>query len=105
MTRIEKESSIKDFQRKTKVLIATDVGSEGRNLQFCNNIINFDLPWNPMRIEQRTGRISRIGQEKDVHILNLSTKGTIEDYILYLLNAKINMFEFGHWRGRCYSAN
>ncbi len=93
MTRIEKESSIKDFQRKTKVLIATDVGSEGRNLQFCNNIINFDLPWNPMRIEQRIGRISRIGQEKDVHILNLSTKGTIEDYILYLLDAKINMFE------------
>ncbi|MGQ3684698.1 MAG: DEAD/DEAH box helicase [Candidatus Loosdrechtia sp.] len=93
MTRIEKESSIRKFQKETKVLIATDVGSEGRNLQFCNNIINFDLPWNPMRIEQRIGRISRIGQEKDVHILNLSAKGTIEDYILYLLDAKINMFE------------
>ncbi|OOP55578.1 MAG: hypothetical protein AYP45_13960 [Candidatus Brocadia carolinensis] len=56
-------------------------------------IVNFDLPWNPMKIEQRIGRISRIGQEKEVHVTNLSAKDTIEDYILYLLDAKINMFE------------
>lgn len=93
MTRHEKEVSIKEFQHASKVLVATDVGSEGRNLQFCNHIINFDLPWNPMKIEQRIGRISRIGQEKEVYITNLSAKGTIEDYILYLLDSKINMFE------------
>ncbi|NUO10100.1 MAG: DEAD/DEAH box helicase [Candidatus Brocadia sp.] len=93
LTRLEKEKSIKEFQHVSKVLVATDVGSEGRNLQFCNHIINFDLPWNPMKIEQRIGRISRIGQEKEVHVTNLSAKDTIEDYILYLLDAKINMFE------------
>lgn len=93
LTRLEKEKSIKEFQLTSKVLVATDVGSEGRNLQFCNHIINFDLPWNPMKIEQRIGRISRIGQEKEVHVINLSAKDTIEDYILYLLDAKINMFE------------
>lgn len=93
LTRHEKEKSIKEFQHSSKVLVATDVGSEGRNLQFCNHIVNFDLPWNPMKIEQRIGRISRIGQEKEVHVTNLSAKDTIEDYILYLLDAKINMFE------------
>lgn len=93
LTRHEKEKSIKEFQNASKALVATDVGSEGRNLQFCNHIINFDLPWNPMKIEQRIGRISRIGQEKEVHVTNLSAKDTIEDHILYLLDAKINMFE------------
>lgn len=93
LSRHEKEKSIKEFQHTTKALVATDVGSEGRNLQFCNHIINFDLPWNPMKIEQRIGRISRIGQEKEVHVTNLSAKDTIEDHILYLLDAKINMFE------------
>ena len=93
LTRHEKEKSIKEFQNTSKALVSTDVGSEGRNLQFCNHIINFDLPWNPMKIEQRIGRISRIGQEKEVHVTNLSAKDTIEDHILYLLDAKINMFE------------
>ncbi len=93
LTRHEKEKSIREFQNTSKALVATDVGSEGRNLQFCNHIINFDLPWNPMKIEQRIGRISRIGQEKEVHVTNLSAKDTIEDHILYLLDAKINMFE------------
>ncbi len=93
LTRHEKEKSIREFQHTSKALVATDVGSEGRNLQFCNYIINFDLPWNPMKIEQRIGRISRIGQENEVHVINLSAKDTIEDHILYLLDAKINMFE------------
>lgn len=93
LTRHEKEKSIKEFQHTSKALVSTDVGSEGRNLQFCNHIINFDLPWNPMKIEQRIGRISRIGQDKEVHVTNLSAKDTIEDHILYLLDAKINMFE------------
>jgi SNF2 family DNA or RNA helicase len=81
------------FQQRAQVLIATEAGGEGINLQFCNRIINYDLPWNPMRVEQRIGRIHRLGQERDVHIYNLTTKGTIEEYILYLLYEKINLFE------------
>ena len=56
-------------------------------------MINYDLPWNPMRIEQRVGRIHRIGQEREVEIFNLSAEGTIEDYVLRILDSKINMFE------------
>jgi len=81
------------FQQRAQVLIATEAGGEGINLQFCNRIINYDLPWNPMRIEQRIGRVHRLGQQRDVHIYNLTTKGTIEEYILYLLYEKINLFE------------
>ena len=57
------------FKNNAQVLIATEAGGEGINLQFCHHIINFDLPWNPMRLEQRIGRIHRLGQEKDVHDL------------------------------------
>lgn len=81
------------FRNRAQVLVATEAGGEGINLQFCNHIINFDLPWNPMRVEQRIGRVHRLGQSKDVHIFNLSTKGTIEEHILSLLHEKINMFE------------
>jgi len=62
-------------------------------LQFCNTLINFDLPWNPMRIEQRIGRLHRIGQNRDVFIFNLSVRETLEDHILHILENKINMFE------------
>jgi len=89
----EKEEVIKRFREEAQVLISTEAGGEGRNLQFCNILVNYDLPWNPMRIEQRIGRLSRIGQERDVYIFNLSAKGTIEDYILDVLDSKINMFE------------
>lgn len=81
------------FQKRAQVLIATEAGGEGINLQFCNHIINYDLPWNPMKVEQRIGRIHRLGQKKDVYIYNLTTKSTIEEYILYLLYEKINLFE------------
>lgn len=81
------------FQNRAQVLIATEAGGEGINLQFCNHIINYDLPWNPMRVEQRIGRVHRLGQKRDVHIYNLTTKGTIEEYILFLLYEKINLFE------------
>ena len=81
------------FQKNVQVLIATEAGGEGINLQFCNHIINFDLPWNPMRLEQRIGRIHRLGQEKDVHIYNFATKNTVEEYILKLLYEKIHLFE------------
>src|SRR5690606_32586083 len=81
------------FQNHARVLIATEAGGEGINLQFCHHVINYDLPWNPMRVEQRIGRVHRLGQTKDVHIYNLTTKGTIEEYILHLLYEKINLFE------------
>jgi len=89
----EKEKSINLFQKRVKVLISTEIGGEGKNLHFCNTMINYDLPWNPMRIEQRIGRIHRIGQKRDVFIFNLSAQGTVEDYILQILDEKINMFQ------------
>lgn len=93
MTTKEKDKSIERFKNDVPILVSTESGGEGRNLQFCNTIINFDLPWNPMRIEQRIGRLHRIGQTRDVFIFNLSIKGTIEDYIIDILDNKINMFE------------
>ncbi|WP_134698577.1 DEAD/DEAH box helicase [Ammoniphilus sp. YIM 78166] len=81
------------FQNRAQVLIATEAGGEGINLQFCNRIINFDLPWNPMRVEQRIGRVHRLGQTRDVYIYNLSTQNTIEEHILNLLYEKIHLFE------------
>lgn len=81
------------FKNRFQVLVATEAGGEGINLQFCNHVINFDLPWNPMRVEQRIGRVHRLGQTKDVHIYNLSTRGTIEEHIVNLLEEKIQMFE------------
>ena len=81
------------FQEQAQVLIATESGSEGINLQFCHHVINYDLPWNPMKLEQRIGRVHRLGQEHDVHIYNLAIQHTIEDHILNLLHVKIGVFE------------
>jgi len=81
------------FQNQGQILVSTESGGEGLNFQFCSVIVNFDLPWNPMRLEQRIGRVHRLGQSRDVHIFNLITKDTIEEHIIYLLHQKINMFE------------
>jgi SNF2 family DNA or RNA helicase len=81
------------FQKHAQVLIATEAGGEGINLQFCHHIINFDLPWNPMKLEQRIGRIHRLGQEQDVKIYNFAIKNTVEEHILKLLYEKIELFE------------
>lgn len=81
------------FKNHAQVLIATEAGGEGINLQFCHHIINYDLPWNPMRIEQRIGRLHRLGQEHDVHIYNFAVQDTIEQKILELLYEKIHLFE------------
>ena len=89
----EKDLAIARFKDEIPVLVSTESGGEGRNMQFCNTIINFDLPWNPMKIEQRIGRLHRIGQTRDVFIFNLSVKDTIENYIIDILDSKINMFE------------
>ncbi|QFG01066.1 ATP-dependent helicase [Psychrobacillus glaciei] len=81
------------FKEQAQVLIATESGGEGINLQFCHHVINYDLPWNPMKLEQRIGRVHRLGQEHDVHIYNLAIDNTIEKDILDLLYVKIDVFE------------
>lgn len=93
LTYAQKNEAIARFEREAQFLLSTEAAGEGRNLQCCRQMINYDLPWNPMRIEQRVGRIHRIGQEREVEIFNLSAEGTIEDYILHILDRKINMFE------------
>jgi SNF2 family DNA or RNA helicase len=95
----QKEAAIAAFRRHeekeggARVLVSTESGAEGRNLQFCNQLINYDLPWNPMRVEQRIGRLHRLGQANDVTIFNLSCEETIEAHIIDLLARKIRMFE------------
>ena len=89
----EKEAAIRRFEGEAQVLLSTEAAGEGRNLQFCRVMVNFDLPWNPLRIEQRIGRIHRIGQTRPVEIYNLSAIGTVEDYVLDILDRKVNMFE------------
>ena len=81
------------FKEQAQVLIATEAGGEGINLQFCHHVINYDLPWNPMKLEQRIGRVHRLGQEHDVQIYNLAIANTIEQNILDLLQTKIDVFE------------
>lgn len=89
----QKEEAVQGFRDKAQVMVSTESGSEGRNLQFCNVMVNYDLPWDPMLIEQRMGRIHRLGQEREVFVFNLAARDTIEDYILDLLANKIRMFE------------
>ena len=93
MSIAEKDRAIENFAEENQVLVSTEIGGEGRNLQFCNAIVNYDLPWNPQRIEQRIGRIHRVGQEREVYIFNFAAEDTIESYMLDVLDAKINMFE------------
>jgi len=81
------------FRTRAQVLVSTESGGEGLNFQFCRNVVNYDLPWNPMKIEQRIGRVHRLGQTQDVNIYNLATRQTIEEQILYLLYEKIDMFQ------------
>jgi len=90
----QKEAVIQTFKEgKAKILLSTEAGGQGINLQFCRNLIHFDLPWNPMRIEQRIGRVHRFGQTKEVQIYTIPTSGTIDEYLLYILTSKINLFE------------
>jgi SNF2 family DNA or RNA helicase len=91
--RRDKDVAISSFEHDVDVLVSTESAGEGRNLQFCHAMINFDLPWNPMQIEQRLGRIHRIGQTHDVVLTNLVSRGTIEDHILDVLHTKLNLFE------------
>ncbi len=93
MTTAEKNDAIHRFERQSRALLSTEAAGEGRNLQFCRAMVNVDLPWNPQRIEQRVGRIHRVGQTRPVEIFNLSAEGSVEDYILDILDRKLNMFE------------
>jgi SNF2 family DNA or RNA helicase len=93
MSALERVEAVRAFRQSAQVMISTRSGGEGHNLQFCHQMINYDLPWNPMRIEQRVGRLHRLGQKETVSIFNLSVNDTIEAYILDLLAHKIRMFE------------
>ncbi|MBD62347.1 hypothetical protein CL645_05825 [bacterium] len=88
----EKNEIIENFQ-KGQILVSTEAGSEGRNLQFANIVVNYDLPWNPMKIEQRIGRVHRLGQKKEVLIVNLIAKKTIEDHLIKILEKKLDLFK------------
>lgn len=94
LSRPERSHRLARFRREPgAVFIATRAGSEGLNLQFCNQLVNYELPWNPMIIEQRIGRVHRIGQEREVVIVNLVARDTIEMHILKLLDQKIKLFQ------------
>jgi len=88
----EKEAAIAQFRDRARVLVSTEAGGEGRNLQFCHLLVNYDLPWNPMRIEQRIGRLHRLGQTHDVRVFNFTARSTVEAYVLEIVHEKINLF-------------
>lgn len=92
----ERESVIEQFKNdeSIEVLLSSEVGSEGLDMQFCNAIVNYDLPWNPMVVEQRIGRIDRFGQESDiVHIYSIIVKQSIQEEIYDRLLSRIGIFE------------
>mgnify|MGYP006287341637 CR=1 FL=1 len=89
LNRQEKSERIEQFRKGADVMICTDTGAEGLNFQFCNNIINYDLPWNPMSVEQRIGRLDRIGQERDINVYSFATKDTMEEYVVDLIINKM----------------
>lgn len=93
MSKSEKDAAILRFRDEANILLSTGSGGEGRNLQFANTVVNFDLPWNPMRLEQRVGRVHRIGQTQEVFVFNFCQAGTVEEQLLRVLHDKINMFE------------
>lgn len=92
---VEYKHAIVDyFRNHAKILIVTDAGSEGLNLQFCNTIINYDLPWNPQKIEQRIGRCHRYGQKNDVVAINLlNTDNEADKRVYEILSKKFELFE------------
>jgi SNF2 family DNA or RNA helicase len=94
LTRAERESLVERFTSgAVDTLIATDAGAEGLNLQQrCHTVFNYDLHWNPMRIEQRIGRVHRLGQTQDVAVYNFVLRDSIDDYVVRLLYQKIDLF-------------
>ena len=92
---VDRRKALVDYFRTSgKIMIATEAAAEGINLQFCSMVVNYDLPWNPQRVEQRIGRAHRFGQKYDVVVVNFSNKGNIaEARILELLAGKFHLFE------------
>lgn len=92
---VEYKHAIVDyFRNNAKILIVTDAGSEGLNLQFCNTVINYDLPWNPQKIEQRIGRCHRYGQKHDVVAINLlNTENEADKRVYEILRRKFELFD------------
>ena len=90
------------FEDETQILIATEAAGEGINLQFCHLMINYDLPWNPNRLEQRMGRIHRYGQKKEVHVINLVASDTREGAVFNRLFAKLDAIRDALGRDRVY---
>jgi superfamily II DNA or RNA helicase len=88
----DKEAAVRRFRSDAQILVSTEAGGEGRNLQFAHLLVNYDLPWNPMKVEQRIGRLDRIGQKRPVHIYNLACEGTIEERVLDVLENRIRLF-------------
>jgi SNF2 family DNA or RNA helicase len=90
LSREEKAERINAFKGgEADILISTDTGAEGLNFQFCRNLINYDLPWNPMSVEQRIGRLDRIGQKREMYIYSFATKGTMEENVVDLIINKM----------------
>lgn len=87
----ERNTVLAEFKTKSDILISTDAGGEGLNLQFSNCVINFDLPWNPMKIEQRIGRVDRIGQQRDVFVFNFVLADTVENRVRDVLEEKLDV--------------
>ncbi|WP_206516531.1 helicase-related protein [Thermotoga sp. 38H-to] len=85
----ERIKAEKIFRDETEIMVATEAAGEGINLQFCHIMINYDIPWNPNRLEQRMGRIHRYGQQKDVYIFNLVAEDTLEGKVLAKLFEKL----------------
>lgn len=89
----ERHPIAEEFRKRGGALILTQSGREGRNLQFSRQLVNFDLPWNPMEIEQRIGRLHRLGQQHPVRIYNFVQSGTLQEHLLQILQEKLNLFE------------
>lgn len=87
----ERGEALRDFRDRASIFVSTDAGGEGLNLQFSNIVINYDLPWNPMKIEQRCGRADRIGQTRDVHVYNFIIKDTVENRVRQVLEEKLSV--------------
>lgn len=92
---IDRKQALTDFfEEEADIMIATEAGAEGINLQFCSMVVNYDMPWNPQRIEQRIGRVHRYGQKHDVVVVNFVNQSNAADRRVYqLLNSKFQLFE------------
>ena len=88
-----KTDALTAFKGPVDVMVSTESGAEGLNLQHANAVINYDLPWNPMRIEQRIGRVHRVTQRRDVHVANFYARGTVDENVYRILKEKLRMFE------------